>query len=213
MLLVSDDNSMLACVCISDLLRVGWREHFGPVKTSRVKDCLSKGYVDMEGPLQGHTASIRTVVADPIRSRAVSCGDDGTARIWDLGLRLHQSSSRSGGGCLGVLEVPGSVRESLACFACGRGSVVTRDGSLLLYDLERLQRLACLEGTASALFAVQLGGPAAAAQAAASVDPDALAEWREIAADLAVPTRRAQHSLARPEGAFSGGLGWCRSAW
>jgi WD40 repeat protein len=59
---------------------------------------------------------------------------------------------------LGELEAPGgAVRELLANFAIGRAAAVTRGGSLCIWDLEHLKRLAYFPGKAGAVYAVQLG--------------------------------------------------------
>ncbi|CAK0800728.1 unnamed protein product [Prorocentrum cordatum] len=116
---------------------------------------------------QGHTGSIRVLSADLHRGRAASGSMDETVRIWSLQANpVGFNSSAEPGECLGTLALPagrGSPQELLACFASGQAAAVSRSGDLLLWDLERMQRVAHVGGHRGCVFAVQLKGPPGAA--------------------------------------------------
>ncbi len=86
---------------------------------------------------QGHTAGVRCVAFSPEGTLALSGGEDGTARLWDVqrGQEIRQMDSHSGRVLSVVFSPDGSLVMSSGA-----------DGTVRLWDPTTGRQTACLEG-------------------------------------------------------------------
>ncbi|HEY6359033.1 MAG TPA: ADP-ribosylation factor-like protein, partial [Vicinamibacterales bacterium] len=116
-------------------------------KTVRVWDPVSAREV---AELQGHSATVRSVVALQEGARAVSGGEDQTLRLWELG----------SGDCLKTIRCgTGSAHDVLSVAANQAGTQALsghHDGAVQLWNLETGECLATLRGHSGDVLSVQI---------------------------------------------------------
>lgn len=173
---------------------------------------------------RGHEGSVRVLSADLHRGRMASGSMDETVRIWSIQANpVAFGSAPEPGECLGTLALPegrGSPQELLACFASGQAAAVSRSGDMLLWDLERMQRVAHVGGHRDAVFAVQLKGPDGVSNCSAALlsraatplchgrGSTAAASKRSAAAEERDPNGLVARRL--PTAAWTRGPGWSK---
>mmetsp|Transcript_98201 Transcript_98201/g.277716 ORF Transcript_98201/g.277716 Transcript_98201/m.277716 type:complete len:442 (-) Transcript_98201:446-1771(-) len=130
-------------------------------RTLRVWD-LDIDFLGCQAVLEGHKSSVRSAAVDFKLGRAFSSGGDPELLLWDLGLTSSGETSPKG-GCLGKLPIQSgaaAVREIVANFGLGCAATVSRAGELRLWDLERLESIAHIEGHPGVVYAMQIGNQA-----------------------------------------------------
>jgi len=114
-------------------------------------------HLECLGELQGHTGSVRTLLADIQNDQAVSAAMDGTLRLWKLGLPQHNEGVADW-ECACILQAPSTkVTQLLASYRDNCVAAVAHEGRLMVWDIERQTCLNDLVASVGSVFAVQIG--------------------------------------------------------